>query len=171
MFLPTPPGTTVGGVNFTIDRSISDGNLFRIANGAYAPFAVLSSQKSPDSPNNFLNNLLITLPSPVTSFALDFNSFNASPFTFTLSTGETFTAATPGYYAPSYTFLGVTSTVAITSISISAPHSDFINLEDFTFGTAAAVPEPGSFSLMIAGFAVAGLSLARSRRAVPAAVG
>ena len=34
-FLPTPPGLTLAGVNFTIDHPTSNGNLFVLGQGVY----------------------------------------------------------------------------------------------------------------------------------------
>src|SRR5262249_19144548 len=46
-FLPTPPGLTLSGINFTIDHPTSNGNLFVIGQGVYySDIAVLSSQES-----------------------------------------------------------------------------------------------------------------------------
>lgn len=161
-FVPAPPGETLSGVNFDIDRSTSDGVMFEIAASyGYAPTAVLSSQGSSIADDNFL----ITLPGGFTAIAVDVGGFGADTVTFDLSTGDSFTAISGGY-SPS--FVGFTSTVAITSLKISQPGGNFggslvLNIDNFTFG-AAVVPEPSTLALSgVAGLALLAARL-RSRR-------
>ena len=150
-FQATPPGITLSGINFTINHANNNGNLFVIGQGNYyAGTSVLSSQESTTGPNN----LQITLPGAYTSFALNLGSFSSSQFTFSLSTGDTFTEPTPAF--PGLGFIGVTSTVAFTSLSISEPIGDVLNIDNFTFGTAAAVSEPASLTLTVAGLVLLG---------------
>jgi hypothetical protein len=143
--VPVPPGLTLGGVNFTIDTAASNGTLF-VVDGGFSnnPWKVplLDSQFS--SATN--ENILITLPQPVTAAAFDFGSLNATTVTFTLSTGDTFTADTTG--KPNLEFLGVLSSNPFTSIELSQPIGSALVLEDFTSGTV--VPEPASINLVVA---------------------
>ncbi len=144
-----PPGLTLGGVNFTINTAQSNGTLF-VVDGGFPNnlfhVTLLDSQFS----SSISDNILITLPQPVTAAAFDVGSNTNTTFTFTLSTGDTFTSINPGNH--NIQFLGLTSTTPFTSIEISQPASSGVNalvLTDFTFGTA--IPEPGSFSLLATG--------------------
>ena len=152
----SPPGLTVSGVNFSIDRSTSNGHLYVIgANFGphYGSSPVLSSQGSTSGDNN----LIVTLPGAFTSFALDGNSFSniagvfgSDPLTFTLSNGDSFSPTLPS--DGSYGFIGLTSTTTFTSITITDSYSNghgVVNLAGFTFGTA--VPEPSSIALVLCG--------------------
>lgn len=166
--LRTPPGITLSGVNFTIDRSTSNGNLFVIGdNRYYANTAVLSSQESRLPPIS--DNVLITLPEPSTAIAVDFGSFSAGrTVTFDLSTGDTFTRTT-GFF-PSLEFVGLVSNKPITSLTISKPSvvgvDTVLNLDNFTFGQS--VPEPSTFTLLTLG-SLGLLGYARRRRKEPTA--
>ncbi len=78
--------------------------------------------------------------------------------TVTLSDG-TVTSLTPTSMADSY--LGFTSTTAITSLTISAPgQSLYASLDNLTVGVSA-VPEPANWALM--GLGLAGVIAARRR--------
>jgi hypothetical protein len=158
--VPLPVGLTVSGVNFTIDQATSDGFLFVVGKGYYyAGNSVLTSQQSTLD----TNNLVITLPGGFTAIAMDLGSFIGQTFTFTLSTGDTFTEPAPAL--PDLGFAGFTSTVPIVSLRIDSPKADVMNLDNFTFGTAT-VPEPGALALLGAGaLGLAGWSRRRGRRA------
>ncbi len=161
----TPPGITLSGVNFTIDRTNDNGKLFVIGQDYYyTGNSVLSSQQSSTGPNN----LLITLPGSYTAFAINFGTFGESTLQFTLSTGATFSEASTSY--PDLDFVGVTSTVGITSMTITVPAADVLNVDNFTFGTVkpSGVPEPPAVAMLGIGM-VAILGFARLRRAFRAA--
>jgi hypothetical protein len=166
---PVPPGLTVGGVNFTIDQSTSNGLLFVInqLGPHYGPAPVVSSQGSTSG----VDNLVVTLPGASTAFAFDGNSFinssgsfGANPLTVTLSNGDSFTFTHPP--DGTYGFIGVTDTTAFTSITITDSTNGgggTMNLADVSFG--AAVPEPSSLALLAIGVAgVVGLRMRRDRR-------
>jgi hypothetical protein len=143
---PVPPGLTLGGVNFTIDTSKSNGRLFVVDMGFSNNFfhaTTLDSQFSTSTNEN----ILITLPNPVTAAAFDFGSINSTTVTFALSTGDSFTSQTPGSHG--IQFIGVTSSAPFTSVELSQPIGDALNLVDFTSGTAT--PEPASLTLLATG--------------------
>jgi hypothetical protein len=140
LFEPTPPGITLSGVNFTIDHTNNNGTLFVIGDDFfYTGTSVLSSELSTTGPDN----ILITLPKAAAAFAVDFGNFAQTPVTFTLSTGDTFTEPTSAF--PDFVFLGVVNTAPFTSILISQPINDALNLADFTFGLP--VPEPSTLAM------------------------
>jgi len=159
LFLPTPPGLTLSGVNFTIDRTTSNGNLFAIGEGFYYPnVAVLSSQASTTGNNN----LLITLPGGFTAVGTGFASFGPSTLTFTLSTGDSFTRETLDFFRGFASFVGVVSSEPITSVRIDLQRTDdLINIGGFSFGSA--VPEPST--LVMGGTAATLLGLGYAWRA------
>jgi hypothetical protein len=105
-------------------------------------------------------DLAITLPpGGATAIAFDYGSFNGTPFTFTLSTGDSFTTNPVTFGLES--FLGFTSTNTITSLTIHAGSQEAIVLGDLSFGTAI-LPEPSTFVLF--GLGVAGLATRCWRR-------
>jgi hypothetical protein len=140
-FFPAPPGVTLSGANFSISRPASNGNLFGIGdNFYYTGNSVLSSQQSTATNDN----VQVTLPGGFTAVGLDYGSFFGPTFTFTLSTGESFTRTAPVFAGLS--FIGVVSTVPITSLTVSAPPGDVVNIDNFTFGQAV-VPEPATLAV------------------------
>jgi hypothetical protein len=154
----TPPGITVGGVNFDINTATSNGNLYVVGDGYYYSFAVLSSQESGDA----VNNLVITLPQPYTAVAFDVGTFSGTAITVTFSSGATANVSPPTF--DGIGFFGFTSTVPIVSLELDQASGDLINLKDFQFGTA--VPEPASLGLLAMGVGGAvGLTWLRTRGA------
>lgn len=142
VMVPVPPGLTLDGVTFTVDRSVSDAELFEIGGGLpgyYVP--LLSSQ-----PVNVIEhkaNFEIMLPAGVTAVAWDIDVDTGAVISF--STGDTFITSQPFASQP---FFGVTSTQPITSFEITAPQAEIImDLHDLRFGTAAQIPEPASLVL------------------------
>jgi hypothetical protein len=95
-------------------------------------------------------SLHATLPGAFTALAFDFGTFDTlnSQVTIRLSTGDTFTASAP---FPTSTFIGLTSTVPITSVDLvisGGERQDTLALDNFSFGSAAAVPEPGTLPML-----------------------
>jgi hypothetical protein len=169
----TPPGVTVGGVNFDINTANSDGNLYVVGDGYYFPNAVLTSQQSTTAENS----LIITLPQAATAIGFDLGTFYGMTITVTFSSGDTATitpTTSPPTFLNTINFIGFTSTEAITSLELdqsteSTPTTpeDQINLQDFEFGTAA-VPEPSSLTLLgTAGISLAAFCWRRKRLAAP----
>jgi hypothetical protein len=144
--VPVPPGLVIGGVNFSINTAQSNGSLFVVDTGFsnnHFGATVLDSQFSTSTNEN----ILITLPHPVTAAAFDFFTINSEPVTFALSNGASFSATTPGSHGGD--FIGVTSSTPFNSVELSQPIGDALALKDFTFGTA--VPEPASLTLVAVG--------------------
>jgi hypothetical protein len=170
VFEPAPPGLTHQGVNFTIDRARSNGNLFVIGDNFYYPNqAVVSSSQSTTA----VNDLLITPPAGSNAFSFNLGTFSNSTVTFTLSTGETFTRNTPAFAGQ--IFVGVVDSAPITSIRLEVPQvasEQPINLSQFQFGTGpfvtTAVPEPAGLTLLgLGALGLAGGSYRRRRTARP----
>jgi hypothetical protein len=155
-------GLTTSGVTFnsTSRVSVFDPAVQRRAYD-WGSGAILSSQRAP-------NRITAILPSGVTAVGSDIMSFSnyASPFTITLSTGETFNQSSLNY--PNRQFVGFTSDTAITSISFLAT-SGFTELDNFRFGraniVATAVPEP----FTIIGTLVGGTAALRMRKKLKSA--
>jgi hypothetical protein len=96
---------------------------------------------------------------------MSFHSY-ASPFTITLSTGETFNL--DSLYYPDRQFVGFTSDTDITSISFNAT-GGYLMLDNFRFGSAAvataSVPEP----FTVIGTLVGGTAALRMRKKLKSA--
>jgi hypothetical protein len=152
-FHPTPPGFTTGGVNFNIGNALPGDGLNVTGKDFYGTGTYFEDflVQSVSPMGRVGTDVVITLPSNKTALALDFGSFNGTPFTFTLSTGDTFTE-TPVTFTH-LAFLGFTSTTPFNSITIHANGSESIVIGDLTFGQA--IPEPGSITVL--GMCMAGI--------------
>jgi PEP-CTERM motif len=152
-----------GGVLFSTDESLSDGNFFNIGVGfSGEPAAVLSSQQQTLG----VANILITLSGPVTAFSLSYGTLFGSDVTFTLSNGDSVIQSSTdngNYSVPD--FFGVTDTTSFTSVLVTS-YDPFLDLNSIAFGPAilpGSVPEPSSL-LMVSMAGVIGLAVARFRR-------
>ena len=104
-------------------------------------------------------NILITFPTIVYGFALNYGTFDGSAVTFTLSNGDSVTQGSTGsgYAVPD--FIGATDGTPFTSVQVTS--SDFVlNLNNVSYAPSA-VPEPTG--LLLLGIGATGL-LACSRR-------
>ena len=156
-----PAGLTLSGVNFNVDPAFTHNVLFAIGKDSYYPGnSVFSSQNTqaqaqPDTPTS-TGDLFITFSTPVTAIGLDLgDKFNLSNTdTFTLSNGETFTRPTGS--GTSLNFVGLTSPTPITSLDIREPNDYQLNIDNFTFGGVAPIPEAATavslgFLLLVGG--------------------
>jgi hypothetical protein len=150
---------TYGGVTFSQSASLSNGNFFNVSFGFSGNRAVVSSQQQ----STGVPNILITLPSSATAFALDYGTFDASDVTFMLSDGST--TSLPSIASVSYatsSFFGVIDTTGLTSVQLTeADTADVL----FVNGVSS-VPEPSSWAMMLLGFAGIGFAGWRVRRSV-----
>lgn len=175
-FYSVPPGITLSGVNFSVDTAhfpLSPSFHYMVITstnpGDYYPGNAVLSEQSTQA--GATGDLRITFSHPVTAIGLDIgdNFSAATTATFRLSDGETFTR-TPGNGAhffgtspgPDFNFVGLTSKTPITYMDIQEPADNaaavaVINVDNFTFGTAAPLPpatgpisgftDPGGFTL------------------------
>ena len=100
---------------------------------------------------------------PVTAFGFDFGAFydNAVTLNITLSDGSLFTATAP---SSAYSFFGVTSDVALTSVSFTTTNN-FTAFDNLSLGNATNnVPEPTSLALLALG--IVALGATRQKKAV-----
>jgi hypothetical protein len=155
----SPPTITVGGVDFAIDTSTSNGSLYEIGanygSGHYGPDATLSSQASTTG----TNNLVITLPTDATAVSILLNGFEnlssvftPEPITITLSDGQSWTMTDPAANG-SYIFLGVTSGTPIASLELTDADvvgNTTLNVAQVQYANSAiaATPEPSSLFLL-----------------------
>src|SRR5579863_154027 len=122
-------GLSISGVTFRIDRTQSNGNLFGIGqNYYYAGDSVLSSQESTSTNNN----LVVTLPGSTTAVGFEIADFHQASISVVLSDGSSFSISPPAF--PGFTFWGVVSTTPISSLRLTVPPTDIINLDNFQFG-------------------------------------
>lgn len=165
-YVPTPPGITLSGVNFTIDQTKlpSGGSLYVLGqNFAYPGNSVLEAQQSGVG----TNNILVTFSSPVSAVAMDFGdrSGTGSTFGFSLSDGVSFDLTTSEYLGTSTPngFMGLTSTTPITSLEIYRVTSGTeLDIDNVSFAVTQ-VPEPDSFYLTLTG-AISFLAFRRPKR-------
>jgi hypothetical protein len=135
-FLDSGSGTasiTYGGVTFSTSSSLSDGTFFNVGTGFSGEPPVLSSQEATFG----VGNILITFPSAVTAFALDYGTFDGSSVTFTLGNGDTFTQGSTGsgYSVPD--FAGASDSTPFTSVLVTSSDT-VLNIGN--------VPDAGTFS-------------------------
>lgn len=160
-FIPSGYTDAATGTNFTFLNA--DGSDINVTSATYYSVNFIG----PVFPVDFLNSSsavptgaseLITLPASSTAVGFYYSTYDTTPITFTLSNGDTYTAASPPGFG-NVAFLGFTDTTSFTSLTINDPTNSGILLMNFEFGTA--VPEPSS--LVLAGTAGLGLWTRRRR--------
>jgi hypothetical protein len=155
---------TYGSLTFSTSAGLSNGTFYNIGPVNSGDPAVLSSQlETTGTPN-----ILVTFPSPVTAFSLDYGTFQGSSVTFALSNGDSFSqgsAANNNYTVPN--FVGVTDTTPFTSVLLTTSdpgRNNPLNINNVSFASIAVVPEPASLLLLGLG-AVGLIALTRRRKA------
>jgi hypothetical protein len=154
------PSFTVSGVNFNSAGSdfIIGGQFF--GGTIYNAVPFYSGQFAPGNVISFAG---------ATAFGMTYGSYagNSGPISFTLSDGSVFSTTLPTSSATPV-FFGFTSTAPITSITVNnqVGGSQVFDVLSFSIGSAAVVPEPQSWALLIAGFGLTGAALRRRRAAI-----
>ncbi len=158
-------GVTDSGVTFTaqpestiyiIDPSAGVG--YEIGYGAW-----LSTQYAPS-----YECFYVAMPAGVTSLGFYFLAPTGENFSFTSGVGS---FDLTGLTEWTTHFLGVTSTAPISSFTFTlnnpGPGYQNLNLDEFAFGTAVFIPEPGTAALLAAGCLI--LAARRRTRRAPSA--
>ena len=154
---------TYGGVVFSTDSTLSDGNFFNVGSGFSGAPAVLSSQLQTFG----VANILITFPSAVEGFALNYGTFGGSAVVFTLGNGDSFTqgSAISGYDAAD--FAGATDTTPFTTVLVTSVDSVLSIKEISRADAVGRVPELSTFGIDVflgLPLALQGLRCISSRR-------
>ena len=172
-----PSTVTYGDVTFSTDANLGDGALVNVGStypGRDGGPAVLSAQGS----DFYAEDILITFPSPVTAFALNYGYFNGTPVLFTLDVGNNDTMYTLGNYPyfdeqspgtlnynnlstafSTPDFAGATDAMPFTSVLVWASYPDVLDISSVSY-LPAPVPEPSVLALM----GIGGLLFALHRR-------
>lgn len=143
-----------GGVVFSTSATLGDGNFFNVGFDFSGFPAALSSQAQTTG----VANILITLPSSVTAFSLNFATFGGSDVSFKLSNGNSLVLSSFDTAYELTNFFGVAASSPFNSVLVTTTDTA-LNLNAFAFGNAVpAIPEPSTWLLMFLGFAgIAGM--------------
>jgi hypothetical protein len=175
-----PTGLVAGTVTIT-GMNDGIGGSFFVGDGSYGFTTSFYSHQLSDYRNANINTVLLTFATPVRGFSFVANVMNAplgsainpdnwpetgyASVLLTTQAGDAVAVLAPIFsnfgslpVAPPLTFNGVVSDVAFSSITISAAQAG--NLQ-FTQLTVAAVPEPASVAMWLAGLGGLGLFLRR----------
>ena len=154
-------GSVLSG--FTMNTTASDGTP--IANGSiYASNACCDAPTTVVSSNFFSENIALDFSSSITAFAIDVYGFSGNNDAWAISLiGSGGLIGT--YNLPGAGFFGITSTTAITRVYFDKPDSGGV-ITNLSFGKAGAVPETGTWAMLIVGFGVAGVALRGRKRAL-----
>jgi len=157
---------TYGGVTYSISSASIDPDsiLFNVGPVFSQQPAVVSVQGGSTS----IQQLSITLPTFVTAFAMNFDTFNGSFLgIFNGHGADTVSSTANGYDASD--FFGMVDSVGFNTVTVTAFNEGVLNVNNISYGSAQAnVPEPAAWALMLLGFGGLGAML-RRRNALAAA--
>jgi hypothetical protein len=140
-------GTSIGTAYTLGPATFSSTNLFSYDDGAYGtPY--LGSTGA------------IAVDTNTSAIGLYFGSFWSGAFTVTYTAnGDTGT-----FYVPDTAFFGFTSSSGPLTLTFSQPAGTELDITQFITGSSAApVPEPDTWALMIVGFGAIGVCMRRKR--------
>jgi hypothetical protein len=160
---------TYNNVNFSVSSALGNGIFFNVGVGFSGTPAVLSDQQGTSGEDN----ILITFPSPVDAFSLNYGTFNASSVSFVLGNGDSFAQGSTGsgYSVPD--FAGASDTTFFSSVLITAPISDVLNINNVSYAGAVSsnVPELSTYGLdvfLALPFCLQALRFSRGRKIMAA---
>lgn len=144
---------TLGALNY----SVTDGRIFGI-NKNWPDDAGYHTTNYLDVEDIASSAMTIALGGTTNAFSLKLGEYFGTPsnFNVTLSNGDSFTVAG----GSAYTFFGVVSTTAFSSVKISGPLLS--SIDNVSYGTITPVPEPETYAMLLGGLALMG-ALARRR--------
>ncbi|MBX3439088.1 MAG: PEP-CTERM sorting domain-containing protein, partial [Planctomycetaceae bacterium] len=158
---PASASVTFDGVTFATDGAFGDPHLFTVSTSITSTIPILSVQQGTQG----LNVFLLTFPTPITAFSMNFGTFSrfSGINLIILSTqGRDFLLGTGDGYATGG-FIGVVESTPFQTVHLVSSISDVINVGNVAYADAASVPEPGSLSLFGMG-AIGMIGFFRRRR-------
>jgi hypothetical protein len=116
---------------------------------------------------DFLSDASFSFAAPVVFDGASFSGYDFAPVNFQLwlggvqvgASGTLTPTGTPTFLASGYSGL-------VDEVHVQSPSPDFFVMDDVTFNSSGAVPEPATWTMMIAGFGLAGAALRRRRVAI-----
>jgi PEP-CTERM motif len=153
-----PASLSLSGGSPTVSYQISAPNLLYINQDQFGNNAVGNNVQS--------DNVTVSFTTPVYALGAEFYLTDISGNDVAGTTSIIFSDGTTGNITSTasgapYGFLGVTSTTPITSLTIDANASGFVNMANF-YTSATPVPEPATGLVLLTG--IAGLACARRRK-------
>jgi hypothetical protein len=141
---------TYSGVQFSQSGTpCPDCNFFNVGTAFSSEAPALSSQAPPPPPTE-IANILITLPESARAFALDYDTFNGSEVTFTLSNGAVINQPSTADGYATTDFFGVTDTTPFTSVLLAVPE-DILNINNISYvNNVSSIPEPITWPVLSA---------------------
>ena len=151
----TPPASvTYDGVTFSTDPNLGSGGRLNLGTGWVG--SGLPPVLSVGESGFYAEEILITFPSPVTGFGVQYGDFQGGGMMFTLSTADLIYQGTSPTFNPSdlsaaYStpdFLGVTDSTPITSVLVETSYTDILNISSVSY-EPAAIPDDASTLILL----------------------